>query len=209
MELKKFMEEHYHNLKLMPDFYHLWGLGIHVELGDHIYQLDRNGQLNMDRFYRVYEQVSEITSLLFQQKDDVIVVVNSYPNETKKTAYPNFFKRYVKNQKLKYSLRLHEYYWQDDEENEFVQQMELFCKVSDLKLEWLLKTLIHKDFYELQPRLRKKGSFYEPDVFLVNINTNCIFHLYDDRGCEIMNTNRAYHQELMNYFKEWETQSKS
>nr|WP_255253096.1 hypothetical protein [Brevibacillus laterosporus] len=24
-----------------------------------------------------------------------------------------------------------------------------------------------------------------------------------------MNTNRAYHQELMNYFKEWETQSKS
>ncbi|MCR8985488.1 hypothetical protein NW801_10580 [Brevibacillus laterosporus] len=78
------MEEHYHNLKLMPDFYHLWGLGIHVELGDHIYQFDRNGQLNMDRFYRVYGQVSEITSLLFQQKDDVIVVVNSNPNETKK-----------------------------------------------------------------------------------------------------------------------------
>ncbi|MGG0806640.1 hypothetical protein ABE144_03115 [Brevibacillus laterosporus] len=24
-----------------------------------------------------------------------------------------------------------------------------------------------------------------------------------------MNTNRAFHQELINYFKEWETQSKS
>ncbi|WP_425322216.1 DUF3885 domain-containing protein [Brevibacillus laterosporus] len=56
---------------------------------------------------------------------------------------------------------------------------------------------------------KKKGSFYTPDVFLVNINTNCIFYLYDDRGCEIMNTNRTFHQELMNYFKEWEIQSKS
>ncbi|WP_437438384.1 DUF3885 domain-containing protein [Brevibacillus laterosporus] len=68
----------------MPDFYHLLGLGIHVELGEHIYQIDDISQLNMNRFYKVYEQVSDITSLLFQQKDDVIVVVNSYPNETKK-----------------------------------------------------------------------------------------------------------------------------
>ncbi|UZN01232.1 DUF3885 domain-containing protein (plasmid) [Lysinibacillus sp. MHQ-1] len=44
--------------------------------------------------------------------------------------------------------------------------------------------------------------------FLVNISTNCIFHVYDDRGCEILNTDIEFHKELLDYFKEWEIQSK-
>lgn len=206
MQLKKFMEQHYNGLALSPDFYHTWGTGIHVELGnDNSKNYD---ELNMPKFHIEYKQVSEIVNLLFKKTDDVIVVVNSYPDETKNTVHPNFFQRYVKNQKKKYSLHLQEYMWQFDEDKVLVQQMELYCKVLDLKLELLLKTCIHEDFSTQNPRLKRKHSLYAPDVFLVNISTNCIFHVYDDRGCEILNTDIEFHKELLDYFKEWEIQSK-
>ena len=209
MQITKLMDEHYKGLLLTPRIYHSLDLGIHIELGEDIYQINDDGKLNMKRFHTVYRQVAEIFPLLFKKTDDVIVVVNSYPSETNKIVYPNFFQRYVKVQQRKYSLRMHEFIWQFDEDDVFVQQMELFCKVSDLKLEYLLKTLIHEDFYSLNPRLRKKYCIYAPDIFFVNVRTKCIFHIYDDRGCEIMNTDVKLHKELVEYFKEWEIQVKA
>lgn len=209
MKLKEIMGKHYDGLSITPGFYHQWNIGIHLELGNDIYQFDDNNRLNMQRFHTIYKQVSAIVPILFKKMDDVLVVVNSYPHETNKVVYPNFFKRYVKKQELKYSLHLHEFQWQFDEDNLFVQQMTLFCKVSDLKLEHLLKTLIHEDFYPLQPRLRKAHCLYAPDVFLINVNTNCIFHLYDDRGCEIINADKELHNKLLETFNGWELQEKS
>lgn len=147
--------------------------------------------------------------MLFQESDDVFVVANSYPLETPKVVHPNFFKRYVKNQKLKYSLHVHDFDWQFDEDAVSVQQMKMLCKVSDLKLNLLLKTSIHKDFPSLSPQLNKKYSVFAPDIFLVNVRTKCIFHLYDDRGCEIINAAVELHEKLLDYFKGWEIQVKS
>lgn len=105
----------------------------------------------------------------------------------------------MKNQWKKYELHIEEYMWQFDEDALRIQQMELFCKVADLKLQWLLKTCIHKDFRPLKQRLRTRHSIYAPDVFLVNMRTKCIFHLYDDRGYEIMNADENLHKELLSY----------
>ena len=89
------------------------------------------------------------------------------------------------------------------------QQMELLCNVSELKLEYLLKSLIHKDFGSLKPQLRRKYCIYPPDIFFINVRTKCIFHIYDDRGCEIMNTDMKLHKQLVESLKEWEIQVKA
>jgi len=200
------MNEYYKGLLLTPDLYHSLDLGIHVKLGEDMYQTNDDGKLNMKRFYNVYRHVAAVFSLLFKKDDDVILVANSYPNDSNKTVYPNFFQRYVKIQQKKYSLRMHEFIWQFDGDDICVQQMELLCKVSELKLESLLKTLIHKDFGSLKPQLRKKDCLYPPDVFFINVRTKCIFHIYDDRGCEIMNTDVKWHKQLVESLKEWEIQ---
>lgn len=203
MTLKEFMNKYYNGHFLTPGFYHKCELGIHLELGRGLYQFDEKWRLNMEMFRKVYREVREIIPMLFEKSDHILVVVNSYPHDTKKVVYPNFFKRYVKDQKLKYSLKYHEFQWQFDEDLILVQQMILRCKLSDLKLEFLLKALIHQDFHSLQPRLRDKNSIFAPDVFLINLRTKGIFHLYDDRGCEIMNTSKELHEELVEHFKDW------
>jgi len=203
MKLKEFMQKHYTDLPLTPELYHQWIMGIHLILGNNFYQFDDNSLLNMKMFNKVYKQVSAIIPIIFKKTDDVFVVVNSYPHVKSKTVYPNFFKRYVKEPKLKYSLSFQEFQWQFDEEILFVQQMTLPCKVSDLRLEPLLKTLIHEDFSPLRPRLRKAHCHYAPDIFLINIRTKCIFHLYDDRGCEIINPDKHLHDKLVQKFSGW------
>ncbi|MEK9198261.1 MULTISPECIES: DUF3885 domain-containing protein [Bacillales] len=208
MELKQIMDKHYSSLSLTPDFYRQWNMGIHLELGNDIYQFDDNNRINIDMFHAVYKQVSEIVPILFSKTDDVLLVVNAYPKETNKVVYPNFFKRFVKEQKLKYSLRLHEFQSQYDEDHLFVQQMTLYCKVSDLKLEYLLKTIIHEDFQSLQPRLRRTHCVFAPDVFLINVQTKCIFHLYDDRGCEMINADKNIHEKLLETFSGWDLHAK-
>lgn len=97
---------------------------------------------------------------------------------------------------------MHEFSWQFDEDDICVQQMELLCKVSELKLESLLKTLIHKDFGSLKSQLRKKDCLYPPAVFFINVRTKCVFHIYNDRGCEIMNTDVKWHKQLVDSLKE-------
>lgn len=208
MKITKLMDEYYKGLLLTPDIYHSLDLGIHIELGEDIYQINDDGKLNMKRFQSVYRQIAEIFPLLFKKDDDVILIVNSYPSDSNKTVYPNFFQRYVKVQQKKYLLCMHEFIWKFDEDDICVQQMELLCKVSELKLEYLLKTLIHKDFGSLKPQLRKKNSIYQPDIFFINVRTKCIFRIYDDRGCEIMNTDVKLQKQLVEFLKELDIQVK-
>ena len=209
MKITKLMDEFYKGLLLTPAIYHSLDLGIHVELGEDIYQFNEDGKLNMKRFHSVYNHVAEIFPLLFKKDDDVILIANSYPSDSNKTVYPNFFQRYVKVQPKRYSLRMHEFIWQFDEEDICIQQIELLCNVSELKLEYLLKSLIHKDFGSLKPQLRRKYCIYPPDIFFINVRTKCIFHIYDDRGCEIMNTDMKLHKQLVESLKEWEIQVKA
>ena len=54
MKLQEIMENHFDGLSLTPDFYHQWNIGIHLELGNHIYQFDDNNRLNMERFNTIY-----------------------------------------------------------------------------------------------------------------------------------------------------------
>ena len=209
MKIKQLMDEYYKGFLLTPAIYHSLDLGIHVELGEDIYQFNEDGTLNMKRFHSVYNHVAEIFPLLFKKDDDVILIANSYPCDSNKTVYPNFFQRYVKGQPKRYSLRMHEFIWQFDEDDICIQQMELLCNVSELKLEYLLKSLIHKDFGSLKPQLRRKYCIYPPDIFFINVRTKCIFHIYDDRGCEIMNTDMKLHKQLVESLKEWEIQVKA
>lgn len=209
MKIIKFMAKYYKGLALTPDVFHSLDFGIHVELGEDYYQINDDGKLNMKRFHTVYRQVAEIFSMLFQKDDEVIVIVNNYPDDSGKIGYPNFFRRYVKAQQKRYSLRMREFVWKFDEDDVCIQQMELLCKVSELKLEYVLKTLVHKDFRSLKPQLRKKHCIFAPDIYFINVKTKCIFHIYDDRGCEIMNADEKLYKQLVEYFKDWDIQVKA
>lgn len=199
MNVTHFMHMHYGDLLLTPALFHEVKHRLHVDLGDETYQLNDDGTLNMYRFQSAYTHVAQLFSQLFQQDDEVLIVMNSYPIDRTKTTYPNVFRRYVNAQHKRYTLRTHSFYWALDDDDVYVQQMTLACRVAELKWQPLLQALIHKDFRKLQPQLRCKHNAYAPSVFFINVRTTCIFHVYDDRGCEIMSANATLLDQIKPY----------
>ncbi len=51
MKLKDYLQEKFPSLELIPSIYYQWDIGIHFTLGENIYQLKDNGELNLQRFH--------------------------------------------------------------------------------------------------------------------------------------------------------------
>ena len=91
MEIQTLMADYYKGLRITPSLYHEVDYGIHIELGEDIYQMHQDGKLNMKRFTTIYKQIHAFFPLLFNKNEEVLLIANSYPKDIHKTAYPNFF----------------------------------------------------------------------------------------------------------------------
>lgn len=183
------MEERFPSLELIPSIYNQWGIGIHFCLGENIYQIKENEELNYKRFQIVYEQISTIFNELFEQNDDIFLVTNMYKHKTKEKCirklkvYQPFLK--CKNYLNQIQVKTFSYPFEIDKAEEYaMQQFSLLCKPRDLRVTELLKAASNEDF-PLKPRFGGYSIDY-PDVFFVNITKGIIFFIYDDRGCEVI-----------------------
>lgn len=183
------MEERFPSLELIPSIYNQWGIGIHFCLGENIYQIKENEELNYKRFQIVYEQISTIFNELFEQNDDIFLVTNMYKHKAKEKCirklkvYQPFLK--CKNYLNQIQVKTFSYPFEIDKVEEYaMQQFTLLCKPRDLRVTELLKAASNGDF-PLKPRFGGYSIDY-PDVFFVNITKDIIFFIYDDRGCEVI-----------------------
>lgn len=194
------MQEKFPSLELIPSIYYQWDIGIHFTLGENIYQLKDNGELNLERFLVIYKQTSQIFNELFGQNDELFLVINLYKQtKEKSTRKLRVYQPFVKDKNALNSIQVttYPYPFELEEAAEFeMQQFSLFCKRKDLHVAGLLKAACNEDF-RLNPRFGGYDSGY-PDVFFVNITKDIIFFIYDDRGCEVI----ALDVELIRSFYE-------
>ncbi|MDO8225118.1 DUF3885 domain-containing protein [Bacillus cabrialesii] len=187
MKIKEYMDERFPSLELIPSIYNQWGLGIHFCLGENIYQLKENEELNLKRFRIVYDQISTIFNELFEHNDDILLVTNMYKHKTKCVRKLKVYQPYLKckNDLKRIHVKTYPYPFEIDKAEEYeMQQFSLLCKPRDLRVTELLKAASNEDF-PLQPRFGGYSIDY-PDVFFVNITKDIIFFIYDDRGCEVI-----------------------
>ena len=188
MNITEYLNKNFPTVELVPTVYYQWDLGIHFSLGEGIYQLRENGELNLERFRTGYKQTLTIFNELFDQNDDLFLVTNIYRQKTQqltkkmKVYQPNLRN---KNNLKQLQVKTYPYPFEEDEREEYeMQQFSLHCKVNDIRVNGLLKAAINEDF-PLKPRFGRDFVHY-PDVFFVNITKDIIFFVYDDRGCEVI-----------------------
>ncbi|WP_093674324.1 DUF3885 domain-containing protein [Sporolactobacillus nakayamae] len=61
----------------------------------------------------------------------------------------------------------------------------------------------NEDFPPLNPRFGTKHSFTYPDLFFINITKRLIYFVYDDRGCELIATDKATLQPIYEKYSCW------
>ena len=184
MRLREYMLETFPNLELRPPLFYNGDIGIRFKLGvnydcTNIYE-------NCPYLEGVYNRAITLFQSLHSKTDDMYIVVdvNDYADGETFKHKLNIFSKYVKEKSDLFKLQKNTIPYvfpEDDEDGVYkTHRYTLKCKVSDLKYIPMIKAICNQDM-GIKPRI-----FHM--VYFININKNTIFHIYDDRGCDVLAT---------------------
>lgn len=196
LELEKYMETNFPELPLRLPLFYSWTVGIRFELGT-----NWSGE-ETDRYLKAtHKRAITLFESLHAGDDEIFVVVNvndcgDYQTFSRKM---NIFNRYVRKKEVRLKLKhtiIPYIYPEDDEDGLFkTHRFILRCKVIDIKYVSLLKAICNNDS-GIKPSVHH-------DVFFINSNKKTIFHVYDDRGCDLLATTPETIQKTYEEYNDW------
>lgn len=199
MRLKEYMLETFSNLELRPPLFYSWAIGIRFKLGvnydyNNIYE-------NCPYLEGVYNRAITLFQSLHSETDDMYIVVDvdDYADGENFKHKLNIFSKYVKEKSDLFKLQKNTipYVFPEDDEGGVYKthRYTLKCKVSDLKYIPMIKAICNQDM-GIKPRIFHR-------VYFININKNTIFHIYDDRGCDVLATSPNTIRDMYHTYNDW------
>ncbi|GAA0288060.1 hypothetical protein GGQ92_003031 [Gracilibacillus halotolerans] len=208
MELQDYLNTNFPGLVLKPSLYSQWNNRLHFELAKGLYQMNnRTDELNQNYFNAVYNQALTLFNMIFSDEDTMFLVTNIHQTkqDTKKSIRKmKVYRHYIKNKTIRFQLRQKTVsYLLDEEDYYFSSQFSLECKKQDISYPLLIKAICNQDFSSLKPTISTPDYSYNPEVFFINVTKNVIFYIYDDRGCEIIATNKEIIRLIYKEYSDW------
>ena len=205
--LNQFLAKHFDGLVLRPPLFYLWDYGIRFEISDP--ELAFGDKANLKQVYKRY---TEIFHKVFDANDQILLVANVYSEKESRFLQKrplNIYRKYVKNKKRLNQLQhtIIPSVFLDDEDgddykDEVIHQFVLPCQKNEIRYVPLLSAISYEDF--CHPSCILKGfprNGY--DVFFVNATKKVVYHLYDDRGCDVIASNKETIRPLYEEHNEW------
>lgn len=198
MFLNQYMAERFPNLELRPPLFYSWDIGIRFELGvewkrEYYYP-------NNPYILGCYKRAITLFEALHSPTDDIFVVmdVNDFDKGKNIKHKLKNFSPYVEKSllyRLKHQIMPY-IFPEDDEEGTYkTHRFTLKCKTSDFKYIPLLKAICNQD-------LGLKPSIFHR-VYFINIKKETIFHVYDDRGCDLLATSPETIRDIYERYNDW------
>lgn len=199
MRLNEYMLETFPNLELRSPLFYNGDIGIRFKLGanydyNNIYE-------NCPYLEGVYNRAIALFQSLHSKTDDIYIVVdvNDYADGETFKHKLNIFSKYVKEKSDLFKLQKNTipYVFPEDDEDGLYKthRFTLKCKVSDLKYIPMLKAICNQD-------MGIKPSIFHR-VYFINVNKNTIFHIYDDRGCDVLAIAPDTIRDMYHTYNDW------
>ncbi|MGG1608555.1 DUF3885 domain-containing protein [Bacillus wiedmannii] len=199
MRLNEYMLETFPNLELRPPLFYNGDIGIRFRLG---VNYDCNNIYEKCPYLEgVYNRAITLFQSLHATEDDIYIVVdvNDYGDGEIFKHKLNIFSKCVKEKSDLFKLQKNTIPYifpEDDEDGVYkTHRYTLKCKVSDLKYIPMLKAICNQDM-GIKPRIFHR-------VYFININKNTIFHVYDDRGCDVLATSPNTIRGIYHTYNAW------
>lgn len=197
MLLNDFMNDNFPNLELRPALFYSWNIGIRFELG---VDYDRdNDYENSPYIQGVYKRAITLFKSLHAHNDDMYIVVDVNDHADGYKHKSKTFPRYIKEKSVLYGLNqktIPYIFPDDDDEGTYkTHRFTLKCKTSDLKYIPMLKAICNNDI-GIKPSIFNR-------VYFISINRKTIFHVYDDRGCDLLATTPETIRDVYDKYNDW------
>ncbi|WP_243458254.1 DUF3885 domain-containing protein [Sporosarcina sp. Te-1] len=201
------MREHFNGLTLRPPLFYSWYNGIRFEIS--MPWANRDDCANSKQ---IEERVVALFSRIFQEEDDLLLITDIHcerKDYTLRKKPTKVYQKYVKEKnvrrKLRHTVMTSVFADQLEEENvedQVTHRFTLACKKRDIRCPQLLSAITYEDFAH-PTQILKGRSKLGIDIYFINLTTKMIFHLYDDRGCDVIAANLEELRPLYNSFNGW------
>lgn len=180
MEHSLFLERYFLNLKLMPGLFYSWEPAIRFELGD------PNENNHMKYIAGSYERAAALYNNLQRPDDECIIVMDVLEVDLKRKNLTSFLNR---SQHFRITMTTYEL------EEILFYRFEIACKAEEISVLKLLRAVVHSDLGE-KPNIPHR-------VYILNKRTQTIFHVYDDRGCDVLGSDVEMLRPLYEQYNDW------
>jgi len=205
--LQTFLEENFQDLVLSPPLFYSWKNSIRFEISNPSVPF-----FEKENMQRVSYRTATLFNKLFDDQDEFLFVTDIHTNKNNPFLHKkplNVYLKYVKVKeklsKLQYSL-LPSVFKEEPEDWEYDQSVThrfvLPCKKNEFKYLHLLKSISYEDFVHPSTILKSNPeSGY--DIYFINLTKKVIYHLYDDRGCDILAAEKETIRFLYDEYNDW------
>ena len=197
-----FMKEHFNNLLLRPALFYAWEYSIRFEISMPFMEHDDKNNLQ-----QILERSTSIFDNVFQETDEILLITDilcGNSNTFLQKRPTKVYQKYVKDKKLLKKLQhnilpnVNPY----DDEDITTHRFMLSCKKSDIRHQELLSAISYED-YSHPTRILKNNYQVGCEIYFVNVTRKIIYHLYDDRGCDVIASNKENLRSLYLTYNDW------
>lgn len=195
-KLSEYLQINFPDIPLESPLFYNAPIGIRFELGVPYRGINTQGY-----FTNVILRSTMIFQEVFEEKDEMFVVVNSYKSVEPYKCFnqgEDVFSKYLRNKAIINnieSVETERYIEDNGDLAGIYYQNSLSCKRSDIDYVGIIKAKANQDF-AINP-------YISDSVFFINIQKHIIFYMYDDRGMDLVSKDRESLIHLYEKYSDW------
>lgn len=193
-EYTDFLNTYFEGHKIRQPLFYNWESGLRFNL--------QVGQTNTDEYFeKAINRASSLFEAAFNPTDEVFFILMDYKYKRQKISFSNYcFKQIesLKKEEICYAKakRLYEYNDRFDIRNVAV----LAIQTSRINYRNVIKAIAYTDFPPRKPSL---GFLTSKEIYFINIDKKIIFNMYDDRGLDIIASDKKVLLPIYNQYEDW------
>lgn len=179
-QYNQFLKDNFKGLVIRKPLFYNWEFGLRFNL--------QVGNTDTDAYFvEVVNRASTLFQTAFYANDQLFLVYLDYKYHRRKIKLSNYVFKQVNNleqSEVSFS-KVKQLYEPNDKFD--VRNIALIKLTTDrLNFKNILTAIGHTDFMPREPRLDNRGVLTNKEIYFVNISKKLIFHMYDDRGLDII-----------------------
>lgn len=217
-EYREFLKDNFKGLRLRKPLFYSWNFGLRFDLqtGETFNSsrqiLDEEGKViphvgdtDTDEYFQeVMKRASTIFQTAFDSSDKVFLVFMDYKYKRIKIRFSNFTFKQIDNlekSEISYSKEFRLYEPNDKFDIRNIAVIKLTTDRIDYRN--ILTAIGHTDFPPRSPRLDQYGFRTRKEIYFVNIDKKLIFHMYDDRGLDVVSADKETLRPIYKKHNDW------
>jgi len=197
MKFNDYMKNNFPNLYLCPPLFYNWNYGLRFEIGNPTMGIWKDPDrtiINNLYFNEALERAKKLFQLTFKPSDKIFCIFQKYSKGKQKIKKRHYCYKYIKYFDKIESFNVTDLFDPEDIEykSEHYHRLIFHTKVNNVNYTDILNRTIFCDF---------GGNPLEN--YFINVDKNIIFHLYDDRGLDIIAKDKYMLQEAYLEYNDW------